>query len=64
MELIERELTKAAAGFRCEGYDKIVTGNWGCGAFGGYVQLKFLIQLVAASVCGRQELIYCYLEKQ
>ena len=27
----------------------IATGNWGCGAFGGDVQLKFLIQLLAAS---------------
>ncbi|KAF9909962.1 hypothetical protein BX616_011007 [Lobosporangium transversale] len=30
----------------------IATGNWGCGAFGGHLQLKFLIQLIAASVCG------------
>ncbi|KAF9193344.1 hypothetical protein BGZ51_003618 [Haplosporangium sp. Z 767] len=30
----------------------IATGNWGCGAFGGHLQLKFLIQLLAASVCG------------
>ncbi|KAG0324438.1 hypothetical protein BGZ99_001820 [Dissophora globulifera] len=29
----------------------IATGNWGCGAFGGHLQLKFLIQLMAASVC-------------
>ena len=27
-------------------------GNWGCGAFGGHLHLKFLIQLLAASVCG------------
>lgn len=31
--------------------DLIATGNWGCGAFGGHLQLKFLIQLMAASVC-------------
>ncbi|KAG0281784.1 hypothetical protein BGZ95_010437 [Linnemannia exigua] len=31
--------------------DPIATGNWGCGAFGGHLQLKFLIQLIAASVC-------------
>jgi hypothetical protein len=31
--------------------DLIATGNWGCGAFGGHLQLKFLIQLLAASVC-------------
>ncbi|KAG0287170.1 hypothetical protein BGZ98_004780, partial [Dissophora globulifera] len=29
----------------------IATGNWGCGAFGGHLELKFLIQLMAASVC-------------
>ncbi|KAF9376014.1 hypothetical protein CPB97_011082 [Podila verticillata] len=29
----------------------IATGNWGCGAFGGHLQLKFLIQWIAASVC-------------
>ncbi|KAF9928694.1 hypothetical protein FBU30_002165 [Linnemannia zychae] len=29
----------------------IATGNWGCGAFGGHLQLKFLIQLIAASIC-------------
>ncbi|GJJ69885.1 poly(ADP-ribose) glycohydrolase [Entomortierella parvispora] len=29
----------------------IATGNWGCGAFGGHLELKFLIQLLAASVC-------------
>ncbi|KAF9125801.1 hypothetical protein BGW39_007142 [Mortierella sp. 14UC] len=31
--------------------DLIATGNWGCGAFGGHLHLKFLIQLLAASVC-------------
>ncbi|KAG0213815.1 hypothetical protein BGX28_003489 [Mortierella sp. GBA30] len=30
---------------------QIATGNWGCGAFGGHLQLKFLIQLLAASIC-------------
>ncbi|KAG0249802.1 hypothetical protein BG011_008923 [Mortierella polycephala] len=34
------------------GSQLIATGNWGCGAFGGHLQLKFLIQLLAASVCG------------
>lgn len=36
-----RELNKAACGFT--GCRKLSTGNWGCGAFGGNVQLKFLI---------------------
>lgn len=29
----------------------LVLGNWGCGAFGGHLQLKFLIQWIAASMC-------------
>jgi hypothetical protein len=33
--------------------DSIATGNWGCGAFNGDVELKALLQWVAASVCGR-----------
>lgn len=32
----------------------ISTGNWGCGAFGGDPELKFLIQLLAASYCDRK----------
>ncbi|MCO5603199.1 hypothetical protein L7F22_057346 [Adiantum nelumboides] len=31
----------------------IATGNWGCGAFGGDVELKSLIQWMAASQAGR-----------
>jgi hypothetical protein len=31
----------------------IVTGNWGCGAFGGDLQLKAMIQWMAASLAGR-----------
>ncbi|KAF9169213.1 hypothetical protein BGX21_010826 [Mortierella sp. AD011] len=29
----------------------IATGNWGCGAFGGHLQLKFVLQWLAASMC-------------
>ena len=32
----------------------VATGNWGCGAFGGDPHLKGLLQLMAASVAGRQ----------
>ena len=32
----------------------IVTGRWGCGAFGGDDELKFLIQWVAASEANRE----------
>ncbi|KAI6199277.1 Poly(ADP-ribose) glycohydrolase [Aphelenchoides besseyi] len=54
---INRELKKAFIGFaiktpntRCQ---SIATGNWGCGAFGGNLELKFLIQWLAASLTGR-----------
>ena len=31
----------------------VATGNWGCGAYGGDVQLKALIQLMACAQAGR-----------
>ncbi|KAG0037484.1 hypothetical protein BGZ82_002439 [Podila clonocystis] len=31
----------------------IATGNWGCGAFGGHLQLKFVLQWIAASVSSK-----------
>ena len=37
---------------------KIATGNWGCGAFGGDHELKFLQQWVAASFAGIKILYY------
>ena len=36
---------------------KVITGNWGCGVFGGCPEIKFLIQWIAASKCGR-DLVY------
>ena len=60
-----REFLKALAGFRgmdClnerAGRLRVVTGNWGCGAFGGDPQLKYLIQWMAASAVDR-DLVYC-----
>eukprot|EP00158_Paraphelidium_tribonemae_P008872 Partr_v1_DN28712_c3_g1_i4_m62941 putative Poly (ADP-ribose) glycohydrolase len=48
---IKRELDKLLVGFSGNHNQpldnrKIATGNWGCGAFGGDVQLKFLLQLL------------------
>ncbi|GAQ91316.1 Poly (ADP-ribose) glycohydrolase [Klebsormidium nitens] len=37
----------------------VATGNWGCGAFGGDVQLKALLQWMAATQAGRPQLLYC-----
>ncbi|KAI6213099.1 hypothetical protein M3Y94_00109900 [Aphelenchoides besseyi] len=55
--MINRELKKAFIGFAittpntcCQ---TIATGNWGCGIFGGNLELKFLIQWLAASLTGR-----------
>ena len=36
----------------------IATGNWGCGAFGGDHELKFMQQWIAASVAGVSRLEY------
>ena len=60
---IEREICKAYAGFmRNEEYDDlvlrdVVTGRWGCGEFGGYFPLKFLIMWIAASMASRRMII-------
>lgn len=37
---------------------RIVTGNWGCGAFGCNFYVKFYQQWIAATLAGR-EMIYC-----
>ena len=36
----------------------LCTGNWGCGAFGGDLQLKALIQWAAASLAQRPRMLY------
>ncbi|XP_075245397.1 poly(ADP-ribose) glycohydrolase-like isoform X2 [Convolutriloba macropyga] len=70
LQKILRELNKAYIGFRsCSHTDNaslpvenaskltaVATGNWGCGAFGGNPELKFLIQWMAASYAGRDVL--------
>ncbi len=60
-----RDLIKSYVGFRGvqsdpdfeESKSFIVTGNWGCGMFGGKPEIKILVQWIAASLSGR-ELIY------
>lgn len=32
---------------------EICTGKWGCGMFGGHVELKFIIQWISSSLAGR-----------
>jgi len=52
---LQRELKKAYCGFRCERNPlcAVATGNWGCGAFGGDLRLKALLQIMAAAEAGR-----------
>ncbi|XP_054711847.1 poly(ADP-ribose) glycohydrolase-like isoform X2 [Uloborus diversus] len=65
---IERELNKAYSGFyeyaKPENLTAIATGNWGCGAFKGNPQMKFVIQLMAASQVGRSILYFTFGSKQ
>lgn len=51
---------KAYCGFNVGNPDikRVATGNWGCGAFGGNVKIKFLIQWIACSLA-KKEMIYC-----
>lgn len=42
----------------CDGEIGVVTGNWGCGAFGGDPQLKVVIQWLAASQALRPFILY------
>lgn len=55
---IYRDLQKAYIAFNSTNPNAaIATGNWGCGAFGGDSQLKFLIQLMAAAIA-KKPLMY------
>jgi len=61
---ILREFNKCLVGFRPSIHlqdsltsQPIATGNWGCGAFGGDMQLKFVIQWMAASVLRESNVI-------
>ena len=51
-ELLLRELIKCHTGFSAVRNETVATGAWGCGAFGGDKEVKFAIQLAAASQAG------------
>ena len=72
-ESVERDLIKAYVGFNLINFDDekvitmtktIATGNWGCGAFGGDFELKFLQQWIAASYAGVKKLYYYTFDKK
>jgi poly(ADP-ribose) glycohydrolase len=54
--LLDRDIVKAVIGF--SGMKTVATGHWGCGVFGGDIYCKFLMQLLAASICD-VSLVYC-----
>ena len=68
---VERELNKAYCAFRedegiqvpstpTQTLPPVASGNWGCGAFNGNVQLKSLIQLMAATAAKRPLVMYTF----
>ena len=58
---VNRDLEKAYVAFESTTPRvPIATGNWGCGAFGGNVQLKFLIQLMAAAVAKKPLIFFTF----
>jgi len=61
---IQRELDKLYVGTKKNIYSElendafVATGNWGCGAFHGNMELKALLQVIAISVSGKN-IYYC-----
>ncbi|XP_065335356.1 poly(ADP-ribose) glycohydrolase-like [Cloeon dipterum] len=63
-QAVDRELLKAYVGFsNCPGQMNIASGNWGCGAFGGDVELKMCIQWLAASYAGKELYYFGYSDR-
>jgi hypothetical protein len=69
---VEREIVKAVAGFAFDTRlipsglalpDEVATGNWGCGVFGGNVELKILQQWIACSIAGKTMHYFPFSEK-
>ncbi|KAF7368636.1 Poly glycohydrolase isoform [Mycena venus] len=60
---VDRELTKAYTAFASypghTPYETVVTGHWGCRAFGGNREIKSIIQWSAASMAGVQLNFVC-----
>ncbi|KAL7031819.1 hypothetical protein ACKWTF_007141 [Chironomus riparius] len=61
-KLLRRDVNKAYCGFyRDPSLESpglpVATGNWGCGAFGGFNKLKCLVQMISC-VANRRNLVY------
>ena len=64
---IKRELMKAYCGFKSENDQHqlpVATGAWGCGVFCGNKELKFIIQIIAASMTGRSIVYHSFNEQK
>ena len=64
---LDRELNKAFVAFQKHGEERmaaVATGNWGCGAFGGDVRLKLVLQLLAASEAGRDVAYFTFGDRE
>ena len=61
---LKREVEKAYCGFSSQSsggqLSAVATGNWGCGAFGGDIYLKALLQLMAAAKAGRDMVYFTF----
>lgn len=66
---MRREMLKAYVGFAVREeeelrtnmkYADVATGNWGCGAFMGFLPLKFLLQWMATSLASRSYIYYSF----
>ncbi|CBY08840.1 unnamed protein product [Oikopleura dioica] len=57
---IKRDILKAYTAFKGCTPATIATGNWGCGAFGGDPELKFVIQMIAAALAKRPLHYFCF----
>jgi len=66
-ELVQNELIKFYAAAKRNEYSDlekdacVATGNWGCGAFNGNIELKALIQVIAVSAT-EKSIYYCPFE--
>lgn len=66
-----RELNKAYIGFKGDrmeeesksGKKSVTTGRWGCGAFNGNAELKFVTQWIATSAHNREMTFSTFKEK-
>jgi Poly (ADP-ribose) glycohydrolase (PARG) len=55
---MDRELNKLFCGLSAISGRKLLTGHWGCGAFGGHREVKALLQMIAAARANVQLAFY------